>query len=772
MMTIQKLGKVLVGAGSAVLALAVHSALAQEVIQEVIVTAQKREQSLQTTPIAISAFSGEALKERGITDFKGIAESSPSISFANYPNSSNTLTLYMRGQGVSDPAQIAVDGSVGIYEDGFYIARPQFVTFDLADIERVEVLRGPQGTLYGRNTTGGAVNLISKKPTGEFGFKEDVDAGSYNYFRSLTAVNLPAWHGLSTKITVLDSRKDGFVKNLGPSNDYDLSNQRAGRIALHWENSGAFTADYFFETARMESTPSYFETAALDGIIPGYVGSGRPNKTTYRAIDLPLSVGRFNQNGLTLTWNLSDALTIKSLTGYRTAVNNNFQDYAEAFTDPSLGAFGNPALSFTSYDAYTDHQFTQELQAIGDVYNHRLKYVAGLYYFKEGGNHFETVTIGLPLFGFAEEDHRNVRAYSKSQAVYGQATWTPPILNDKLEVTVGARYTKDDKSARRDYEFGIPPGNIAASETGASISQSFTKFNPAVTVAYNWSEDVNTYLRVATGYKAGGSLESTPLGSFGRGFGPEKIVTYELGLKSYAWDRRFRFNTALFQSKFTDMQLVFTADPNNSAIGLGLNAGKATVNGAEVEMLILPIDDLSLTISYTYLDAKIDQVLAPPGTIFDPAVNPSSPYQVGQDVTRVFSLPYSPKNAFNVAANYTFLRLTSSELSAHFDYRWQGFSYATATTGPAIPGSQLVGPSAYGVLNGRLTWSFDLKDASKARISLWSKNLTDKRHAQYVIGGGSFIAAAGVPAGWTRQDVAWAEPRTFGVNLVYEFGAR
>src|SRR5580658_2640985 len=174
-----------------------------EGIQEVVVTAQRREENLQTTPIAITALSADALNKAGVTDFAGVAEQSTSINFTPYPSSSNLLILYMRGQGVADANQITQDGAVGLYEDGFYIARPQANTFDLADIERVEVLRGPQGTLYGRNTTGGAVNLISKQPTGQFDVRESLDFGNRNMFRSLTAINLPEWHDVSAKVTLL-----------------------------------------------------------------------------------------------------------------------------------------------------------------------------------------------------------------------------------------------------------------------------------------------------------------------------------------------------------------------------------------------------------------------------------------------------------------------------------------------------------------------------------------------------------------------------------------
>ena len=170
-------------------------ALAQEQpqsgLQEVVVTAERRQENLQTTPIAITPLSAEFLDKAGVNTFAGVAEQSTSINFTPYPSSSNTLILYMRGQGVADANQITQDASVGLYEDGFYIARPQAETFDLADVERVEVLRGPQGTLYGRNTTGGAVNIISQKPTGDFDVKFSVDGGQRDYVRALGTMNLP-----------------------------------------------------------------------------------------------------------------------------------------------------------------------------------------------------------------------------------------------------------------------------------------------------------------------------------------------------------------------------------------------------------------------------------------------------------------------------------------------------------------------------------------------------------------------------------------------------
>jgi iron complex outermembrane receptor protein len=270
-------------------------------VEEVIVTAQKQEENIQTIPLAVTAFTAEALESRGITDFSGIVNATPSLSTSNYP-SSTMLILYMRGQGVSDPGQITFDGSVGLYVDGFYIARPQGAGFELSDIERVEVLRGPQGTLYGRNTTGGAVNIISKAPSGEFDFKQSLSFGSRNLFRSKTSIDLPAWNGISTKFTILKSSQDGYVKNSGSSHDFGEQAQTAGRFALNWLASSDFTVDYFMEYGETESTSFYYQNETLEGLtILGYpyTKAGKPRSRSYRPIDMQPSDSRIEAHGLT-----------------------------------------------------------------------------------------------------------------------------------------------------------------------------------------------------------------------------------------------------------------------------------------------------------------------------------------------------------------------------------------------------------------------------------------------------------------------------------------
>jgi iron complex outermembrane receptor protein len=767
-------------AAGAVLLLGWSGALAEEAsaqsagaIEEVVVTAERREASLQDTPIAISALTADELADRGITGMEGVAAATPSISFTPYPSSSNTLILFIRGQGVSDPGQITLDSAVGLYQDGFYIPRGQMATFDLADIERVEVLRGPQGTLYGRNTTGGAVNLISNKPGGEFGFRQEIGIGNNGRVRSLTVLDLPKWGGLAAKLSFLKRKQDGYVRNAGPGHDYGEEDQAGGRAALRWDNGGAFTADYFFETGDMDSTPVYYTNAALAGLIPGYSAQGRPEGHTYRAIDLPGSEGEYEAHGLTLSWDVNDALTLRSLTGYRDVATNYVQDYADAFF-----------AGFRTDDDVRYHVLSQELQAVGSLFDGRLDYVAGLYYYEESGRHYETVDISQMVTGQPIMDkERLVEAQARSRAAFAQVTWTPPVLGDRLDLVFGARYTKDEREATRQMLNRVyvnPIGFIpVGQEPGPGIVNSndveSSRFNPAFTASFSWNDDLNTYLRASTGYKAGGSSEGMEIGQFGLTFEPEDVTTLELGLKSYFFDRHLRLNAALFDSRFEDMQMFFVSSSTDNSVILALNSGKATVRGLELDLLWQPTAALGFTFDYTYLDAKRDEVIVRAGTIYDPAVNAASPYLVGQNIKELFRVSYAPENSLNLGANWTFLQRDGNEATAILNYRWEDRNYITEPSGDGVPNNQLYSRPAFGLLDARLSWRMDLAGDSRARVDLWGRNLADKAWLTHRIAQGGSVAIRDpytgnvTPAGYFATADAWAERRTYGVNFVYEY---
>jgi iron complex outermembrane receptor protein len=698
-------------------------------IQEVTVTAQKRSENLQQTPIAISALSGDDLEKRGIVNVSALVAQTPTLYIAPYASSNSVLTLYMRGQGNNDPMQITKDGSIGIYENGIYNARPQTLLFDLADIERVEVLRGPQGTLYGRNTTGGAVNILSKAPTGEFGLRQSISLGDRQQMRSVTNIDLPKIGTVSSKITFAAGHDDGYVENSGGSNNYNSKQYQGLRAALRWQPIDTLSVDYAYTWGDIDSTPGYISTPSLSGmeIIPG-VPYRAPKYDTYRSVDLRESPTKISDHTLTVSWDVTSDLTLKSLTGVRSLDATMYMDYAEAFGFP-----------FTVLDAVDSDQYSQEFQLIGSV-GERIDYVAGLYYFDESASHQQAGTFTF-VPGSPEPYDRNVDADAKSTAAYMQMTWTPPVMEDRLALTAGARFTRDERDATRNYLY-----NGFALDTNTVNDKDFSRFTPSLTAAYNFSETLNGYAKVATGYRAGGSSESAS--DFTQGFAPEKLTTYEAGLKAEWLDRRLRTNLAAFYSNYDDIQLDVSPDPDNISVTQTVNAGKATIQGIELDITAAPTDDLLLSVSYAWLDTEVKKV----------AVE-------GSPVTADdFVIPYAPENSLSLSGDYTFLRMERSTLTAHLDYSWKDLVYNTSGAGSNVPGREFYATDAYGTLNGRLTLDYTwAEDKEPVRVALWARNLLDKEEAVYTVGLGSSNT------GYTASGYNYQEPLSVGVELSLAF---
>lgn len=446
-------------------------------IEEVVVTAQKRAESLQEIPIAISAYSDADLEAKGAIDFGGLAATIPSLNYTPYPSSSSALIMFMRGQGANDVGQITKEGAIGMYIDGVYMARPQSVSMDLADVANIEVLRGPQGTLYGRNTTGGAVNINTKKPSGEFAFKEQLTLGNRGRFRSMTTIDLPAIGNVATKLSYVNSSKDGYVNNIGSGNNYGEEDQQGARLALRWDLSDTLSLDYAYETGNLEATPIYYQNDLLAS--PTY--PTKPHTQSSRAAELPSSDTDFAGHSLTLSWELSDSLILKSISGYRELDTQYFQDYLDA-------AFVNSY--YQTDDDIESRQWSQEFQFVGSAMDNRVEYVAGLYYFEESARHQQQLALldladdfdptGSFPTPFMMNYNRHVDTDNSSAAIYAQATYTPAILEDRLSVTLGARYTEDEREGVRNSSAVIVDfGSVVPIDVGVRNDENYNSFDPA-----------------------------------------------------------------------------------------------------------------------------------------------------------------------------------------------------------------------------------------------------------------------------------------------------
>ena len=482
------------------LAMAQSASLA---LEEVVVTAQKRAESLQDAPLAITALGSRELEVQGITDLMDLRGTTPSLSIAPFVGDRATPIVFVRGMGTI-VVQTTQDTAVGLYVDGVPLGRATGLAADIADIERIEVLRGPQGTLYGKNATAGAINYLTKKPAEEFAFEQALTSGNYDKLTSRTTVDLPLSDKLLTKFTYLYDKLDGWVDNkvdLPNQADYNEQKNNAGRFALRYLPTDSLTIDYAYDRSDMDYGNSFFQITMGEKV--------DREDSTDQAFGLNPSDTRIDGNTLTMTLE-RDNTTFKSITSYRELDAKIYQDY--------IGAF-------YQYSTIDQNQFSQEFQIIGDL-GENFDYVAGLFYYKEESHEWASSEFGFAPF----EDIWKVNGEAESKAIFGQGTWTPGIMDDRLSITVGLRYTDDERSADKKFLSNLFTGP-AATPLFLKGDINNDKINPMVTFALAIQDNINSYFKVATGYRSGGfNTRSTELG-FAAGFKPENVLSYELGLK-------------------------------------------------------------------------------------------------------------------------------------------------------------------------------------------------------------------------------------------------
>ncbi len=714
---------------------AAGSGSAAGALEVIVVTAQKREEGLQGIPVAVSAFSSSALEAIGATDFTAIGEYVPNLNIMPQSGTNGTA-ITLRGIGSAEPSA-AIDPKVGLYVDGVYVARNTATVFEL-DLERIEVLRGPQGTLWGKNTTGGSINVITTKPTGELGLKQELGFGEYGRFRSKTVLDLnPSELGelgsVNLKFSYLKTMSDGWANRVNDrvAGPHDLGEVDSDslRFASAWNLNEDIVIDYAFDHINRNGTSRQDQLLYA----PPSMGADRYASRRKRLERFSLdTAGRdeitIDAHTLVATWDLGD-VTLKSITGYR---DSNLQYDPDLDGTPveftarllSTGAMSTGGL-YNVYGTRDDEQFSQELQAVGTTLDGRLDYVAGLYYFDEEGTES---TIGslyydaLAPFVFFNDTSKTFTIDNKSMAVYGQATYTLPVLDDRLRVTLGGRYTDDDKDVHKTVHNGVPadmPGQ-----------KSWNHFSPAGTIDFQASEDVNVYLRVAEAYNAGIFNVRSSAASFSTPADEETVVSYELGAKTEWFEHRLRLNTALFYSEFDDMQSIVYVAGESTA----LNVGSTDIWGAEVELLASPVAGLTLGLSYGYLDYEINE------------------FVYGQiDVTDSAALPYMPENTASGFIEFRFLPLAIGTVALRLDATYKdevAFSPLNSATTQA---------DDYALVNARITLSelpFESVDAS---IAVWGKNLADEDYQIFGIDYAQF------------QTGSFGDPRSFGVDLRMEF---
>ena len=671
-------------------------------VEDIVVTAQKREDNLQRVPVAVSVITEKQLDIKRIDNIGDFTLNVPSMRLTPFLGDKATLGLFIRGVGINDPAQPTRDPAVGVYLNGIYIARSSGLTSDIAEIERMEVLRGPQGALYGRNTTGGVLSIVSARPTGEFGVKQTLSAGSLDYFRTLTTVNLPAIGGLKTRVSYLNSRQDGWVRNTGNGPDFNAEKKQGVMAAASWSDPGDnVQVDYMFDWSSIKGTPNYFQN---DVLYPDRL------RRTVRNVDkdtFGISDYDIKGHSLIVEWAISDSLSVKSLTGYRTMDTDVPQDF-----DTTL----SPGIVFAARSALHHKQFSQGLQIQGHAWDDRLRFIAGLYYFRESGDEKGQDQFVNFITNFRSVEFRNV-----SKSVFAQIELRPI---ENLTLTAGGRYTKDERRADRQLSNSFA---IVSPPEHGKVGSSY--FDPTFVVQYQFSPTINAYAKMTTAHRAGGfstrSLTFDP-------FDPEKLVAYEIGFKSDLLDRRLRLNGTLFSSRFSDMQIDIVTDVARPDAPMVFNAGKARIKGAELEIVTVPAAGLNLALNYSYIDAKFVRVIHP---------------LTGVDETPNFRFA-QPKHNFSFNLDYELGRTSIGEPSFHLTY-----SHRSKTT--ATDYGPLAGPyPAYGLLDGSIRLA-NILGAGKPGVTLtaWARNLLNEDYILFR----------------TQNAVAHGAPRTYGIDLRVEF---
>ncbi|MFK8010447.1 MAG: TonB-dependent receptor, partial [Marinicellaceae bacterium] len=527
----------------------------KQAIEEVIVTARRREESLQDIPLALTVYSGVELEEQGIIDITELTQSSPNVNLEVSRATSSTLTAHIRGIGQQDPVA-GFEGGVGIYIDDVYLARPQGAVLDVYDVERIEVLRGPQGTLYGKNTIGGAIKYVTKglsdEPEGTF----KLSYGSYNQVDMLLKGSGAVSDNFRMGGSVASFQRDGFGKNLFTGGEHYNKDLIAARLSMEWDVSDRtlvkFSADYTDDNSAPKSGHRLIPGGLNGDPVLDNVFDTRAGIETIDASNAGLDQN-VQQSGLTLSIisDLSDTWTFKSTTSKR-------QDDTETLIDfDSL-----PTFDFDTPAIYENEQFSQEFQL--NYAGETSDGVIGLYYLDANAfNAFDVVLGNLGVTAFTLGDYD-----TETTALYADFSFD---LNEQWQASIGGRYTKDERDVIVNRETFLGAGSpyfdnadaisITVPVPGAvptfTGSRSDSAFTARASISYSPVEEHNLYATYSEGFKGGGF---DPRGAYQfedvqLGFSPEEVSSFELGAKSYWNDGSVSTNIALFFMDFTDIQV-------------------------------------------------------------------------------------------------------------------------------------------------------------------------------------------------------------------------
>lgn len=711
---------------------------ANPTLEEVVVTAQKREQSLQEVPVAVTAISENALIQNGVSDITDIQKLSPNTTLQVGRGTNSTLTAFIRGIGQQDPLW-GFEPGVGIYVDDVYIARPQGAVMDILDIQRVEVLRGPQGTLYGKNTIGGAVKYVTKRMD-EDRISVGGALGSYNQRDLKVAGSVEVADGVYVGGAIASFQRDGFGKNVVTGKDQYDKDILAGRVAVELNPTSELWIRLAADKTRDTSSPKHGYRMA-----PGLAGEPVLN-SVYDTESNMLHDNLVETSGVSLSaeWQVSDSVMLKSITAHR-----------EGRTDTSIDFDSLGRADFDVPAFYEDDQFSQEFQLhwSGDTAH----LVSGLYYYSgTAAGAFDAV---LGYINLNPDPDNPVLPVGLTQQVAGSvdttslsayAHWNWNFAQD-WNLSLGGRFTHDEKDAdvfkanfaglysptfADKHRPGEQPAVFLAALTDYRNSDTWSEFSPHVGVDYRINDDTMVYASYSTGFKSGGfdmRGDASVLPSTEDGFDPEIVKTLEFGVKADLLNNRLRLNAATFYADYTDMQVtVQEMTPGGGFASAVLNVGQARIQGLELEASFAVTDNLLANMTLGLIDSEFVEFISG-----------------GVDVASERDMQNTPDTTAMFQLNYSLPLASGAELVFN-----PTVSYRSHTQIFEVP-NPVLDQKAYTLVDMSATY---YSPGANWNLSLVGKNLTDEEYR-----------VAGYAFGGAFDTAFYGNPRTIALSANYNF---
>ena len=712
------------------------------VIEEVVVTAQKRAESSQDVPISIQAFSADAIERLGATQLLDLAKSAPSLSTGGIPGSNQTCGM----RGVVDYGRnIGIDSRMGVYIDGVYQGRSSSNNQPLMGLESVEILRGPQGTLFGKNTVSGAINLNTRKASEDFTGELKAGLGNEGYMTASALLSGPLGDKVLGSIAYSTQKRDGWFNNTA-----------LGRQVGDWEQDGARGQLRFLANEKLEVILSG-DFGSSDSEMPVYTRQSLPIYTTGKSLESDKV--DFWGTALTANYNTDSDYILTSISAYRT--NEYVLTGDEDFTAA--------AAAFQTQFDEKGKQFSQEFRVVSPQ-NDTYDWVAGLYYFDSRVSTGRNILFGAPILPAPQlsgvisiPSVNDITSY----AFYVHGNYR---ITEQLELTAGLRFTDEEK----DFDFnqvntpndaaggalvlenglGLPAATAAflAAQSPGSLFQAFnlnyrntyndSNWSPTLGLNYQTSADVMYYAKYSRGYQSGGFNGDFNPYLPAIQFNSEYVDAFEIGVKSVIADGALQLNADVFVQKYADFQLFQRVPVGASSVQIVSNAGKVTSQGLELETVWLPTDTLQLTVNATYLDATYDQFENP---VF--AIDPTQPANYNGNY-----LNNAPQLKLFASLQYIQPLGDAGSLTFDVDYSYQDESFSNApnnVTFELIPD--------YDLWNGRITFN---PASDRWSVSAWVKNIGD---SEYIIN----HSQASIT---NINRVIWGAPRLIGMEFKLNLG--